>query len=170
MAHQTLINGTTYAISGGRTLVNGTAYTVNKGKTLVGGTAYAISMECLIATKTGGCVTGYKQYAYILLSASDGNNYYVDSSGLAYLGNNDSGVLQGQNQSFGSVPGYGIACFVTTYSATPAKVIVNGQTVAQVTGTGSTVYVYTVTGDATITLTTSGSGSEVCGTIEITET
>lgn len=43
MAHKTLINGTSYEISGGRTLVNGTGYSIDKGKTLVGGTAYEIN-------------------------------------------------------------------------------------------------------------------------------
>ena len=42
MAHKTLINGTSYEISGGRTLVNGTGYSIDKGKTLVGGTAYEV--------------------------------------------------------------------------------------------------------------------------------
>lgn len=42
MAHKTLVNGTSYEISGGKTLVNGTAYSISGGKTLVGGTAYEI--------------------------------------------------------------------------------------------------------------------------------
>ena len=42
MAHKTLINGTSYEISGGRTLVNGTGYSIDKGKTLVSGTAYEV--------------------------------------------------------------------------------------------------------------------------------
>lgn len=42
MAHKTLVNGTSYEISGGKTLVNGTAYSISGGKTLVGGTAYGI--------------------------------------------------------------------------------------------------------------------------------
>lgn len=42
MAHKTLVNGTSYEISGGKTLVNGTAYSISGGKTLVGGTAYKI--------------------------------------------------------------------------------------------------------------------------------
>lgn len=43
MAHKTLINGTSYGISGGKTLIGGTAYAIGKGRTLVGGTGYDIS-------------------------------------------------------------------------------------------------------------------------------
>ena len=44
MAHKTLVNGTSYEISGGKTLVNGTAYSISGGKTLVGGTTYKIGL------------------------------------------------------------------------------------------------------------------------------
>ena len=44
MSHKTLVNGTSYEISGGKTLVNGTAYSISGGKTLVGGTAYSIGL------------------------------------------------------------------------------------------------------------------------------
>ena len=42
MSHKTLVNGTSYEISGVKTLVDGTAYSISGGKTLVGGTAYEI--------------------------------------------------------------------------------------------------------------------------------
>ena len=42
MAHNTLVNGTSYGISKGRTLVGGTGYDITKGRTLVGGTGYDI--------------------------------------------------------------------------------------------------------------------------------
>lgn len=42
MAHKTLINGTSYEITGGRAMVDGTGYEIKSGKTLVGGTAYEV--------------------------------------------------------------------------------------------------------------------------------
>ena len=42
MAHNTLIDGTAYEVSGGRTLVDGTGYDIDKGNTLVDGTGYEI--------------------------------------------------------------------------------------------------------------------------------
>lgn len=43
MAHKTLVDGTAYAIKGGRTLIDGTGYSIKKGRTLVDGTWYDIS-------------------------------------------------------------------------------------------------------------------------------
>lgn len=43
MAHKTIVNGTTYDVTGGKCLVNGTAYSVKKGRTLIGGTGYDIT-------------------------------------------------------------------------------------------------------------------------------
>ena len=43
MAHGTIINGTSYGITGGKCMVNGTAYSIKKGRTLVGGTGYDIT-------------------------------------------------------------------------------------------------------------------------------
>ena len=42
MAHKTMVDGTSYEITGGKTLVDGTAYSIKSGKTLVDGTAYGI--------------------------------------------------------------------------------------------------------------------------------
>ena len=42
MAHKTLIDGTSYEISGGKTLVEGTAYSITEGRSLVDGTGYTI--------------------------------------------------------------------------------------------------------------------------------
>ena len=44
MASKTLINGTGYAVKGGRVLVGGTGYQVKKGRTLIGGTGYNIPL------------------------------------------------------------------------------------------------------------------------------
>ena len=58
MAHKTLVNGTSYEISGGKTLVNGTAYSISGGKTLVGGTAYEIGF----GTPIGDLAVGSSVY------------------------------------------------------------------------------------------------------------
>lgn len=58
MAHKTLVNGTSYEISGGKTLVNGTAYSISGGKTLVGGTAYGIGF----GTPVGDLAVGSSVY------------------------------------------------------------------------------------------------------------
>lgn len=58
MAHKTLVNGTSYEISGGKTLVNGTAYSVGGGKTLVGGTSYEIGF----GTPIGDLAVGSSVY------------------------------------------------------------------------------------------------------------
>lgn len=42
MAHKVLVNGTAYAVKGGRTLIGGTGYSINRGRTLVNGTGYNI--------------------------------------------------------------------------------------------------------------------------------
>ena len=42
-AHNTLLDGTAYAITGGKTMVGGTVYGVSNGKTMVDGTVYDIS-------------------------------------------------------------------------------------------------------------------------------
>lgn len=43
MAHKTLVDGTSYEVTGGRTLVDGTGYDVTGGRTLVDGTGYDVS-------------------------------------------------------------------------------------------------------------------------------
>lgn len=58
MAHKTLVNGTSYEISGGNTLVDGTAYSISGGNTLVDGTAYEIGF----GTPIGDLVVGSSVY------------------------------------------------------------------------------------------------------------
>ena len=41
--HKTLVNGTTYEVTGGKCLVNGTVYNILKGRTLINGTGYDIT-------------------------------------------------------------------------------------------------------------------------------
>lgn len=54
--HKCMINGTVYAISGGRTLVGGTGYDIAKGRTLAGGTGYDIAFGVPIGTLPVGTI------------------------------------------------------------------------------------------------------------------
>lgn len=56
MAHKTLINGTSYEVSGGRTLVNGTGYGIAGGRTLVSGTGHDVSFGTKLGTLPTGSV------------------------------------------------------------------------------------------------------------------
>ena len=60
MAHKTLVNGTSYEITGGKTLVNGTSYSISKGRTLVNGTGYDVSFK----TPISGFPVGTSVYLY----------------------------------------------------------------------------------------------------------
>ena len=87
MAHKTLINGTTYDISGGRELVNGTGYTKKKGRVLVNGTGYDIpfSNGIPIGTLPVGSVVkiGVNGKSYDFLVVNQGipsNSSLYDSS------------------------------------------------------------------------------------------
>lgn len=77
MAHKTLINGTSYDISGGKTLIGGTAYKITGGRTLIGGTAYAISFT------TTPTVTTFK--FYIEVDGNHGNaGTYTAKTGMTW--------------------------------------------------------------------------------------
>lgn len=56
MAHKTLINGTAYAVKGGRDLIAGTGYAKKQGKTLIDGTEHAISFGIPLSTITPGAI------------------------------------------------------------------------------------------------------------------
>ena len=56
MAHKTLINGTAYAVKGGRDLIAGTGYAKKQGKTLIDGTEHAISFGIPLNTITTGAI------------------------------------------------------------------------------------------------------------------
>ena len=56
MAHKTLINGTAYAVKGGRDLIAGTGYAKKQGKTLIDGTEHAISFGIPLNTITHGAI------------------------------------------------------------------------------------------------------------------
>lgn len=56
MAHKTLIDGTAYAVKGGRELIAGTGYAKKQGKTLIDGTEHAISFGIPLSTITPGAI------------------------------------------------------------------------------------------------------------------
>ena len=56
MAHKTLINGTAYAVKGGRELIAGTGYAKKQGKTLIDGTEHTISFGIPLSTITPGAI------------------------------------------------------------------------------------------------------------------
>lgn len=82
MAHKTLIDGTSYEISGGKTLVGGTEYEIPGGRTLIGGTGYAITVavasDCTITISGGSLGGGTTQNtcytAYVLYKGSKYKN------------------------------------------------------------------------------------------------
>lgn len=79
MTHKTLINGTSYDITGGTTLVEGTSYNIKNGKALIDGTAYDISFAINGVLDVWGntgeitCIT-YADGYYVV-----GGYQYVDS-------------------------------------------------------------------------------------------
>ena len=66
MAHNVLVNGTSYNVTGGKTLVDGTAYDIASGKTLVNGTAYDILFVKMISfeVQPQRYVASIQQYQY----------------------------------------------------------------------------------------------------------
>ena len=79
MAHKTLINGTSYEVSGGKALVDGTAYSIAGGRTLVGGTGYDISfVKPIPVTITDTTSTG-NAYRYVTIN---GTKYTTSATGI----------------------------------------------------------------------------------------
>jgi hypothetical protein len=74
--HNTLIDGTAYAVSGGKVLVGGTVYALAKGKTLVGGTAYDISFSKTVTVTINTFTEGSANVDY----------GYVEINGVKYTG------------------------------------------------------------------------------------
>lgn len=84
MAHQTLIEGVSYAVSGGKTLLDATTYTIANGQTLREGTAYHIGFGVPISTLAVGDsvyfpVNGVKQ-EFIIVHMGSPNGRVYDSS------------------------------------------------------------------------------------------
>lgn len=69
MAHKTLIDGTAYAVKGGRDLIAGTGYAKKQGKTLIDGTVYEIEFGSAAVTVT--------------ISSGDTNYMFIQVNGAA---------------------------------------------------------------------------------------
>ena len=90
MAHKTLIDGTSYEISGGKTLVGGTEYGIQGGRTLIGGTGYdipvAVASDCTITinggSKGGGTTAQTCHKAYVLYNGTK----YINTSLIVPVG------------------------------------------------------------------------------------
>lgn len=85
MAGKTLINGTSYKISGGKTLINGTGYSIKKGKTLIDGTGYNINFNTLppIGTPLNDC--SWDEISQISASGQAANYWAVGDRKAVYL-------------------------------------------------------------------------------------
>lgn len=73
--HNTLIDGTAYAIDGGSVMVNGTVCEIAEGSTLVNGTAYVITFTVPVTvkiTKTSG-YSANNRYAYVEINGTKYN-------------------------------------------------------------------------------------------------
>lgn len=129
MAHKTLIDGTAYAVKGGRDLIAGTGYAKKQGKTLVNGTAYKIvfGRSCIIE-----------------ITAANGNGLAkVTINGITYTA---AATLEVES-------GTEIECLAEGGRNSNGKITVNGNVVAQ--GSWSNVdanYTYLVETDTQIYL------------------
>ena len=139
MSHNALIDGTAYAISGGKTLINGTAYALPKGRTLIDGTGYDVILGGLCAVTVTG--TGAKPH-------SGSQNYrYIELPGVGIV------VDAGE---YSVARGSQIVCKVYSNKFV-AEIIVDGETVASGKNR-SLQYTYTINGNATIEYNTGNFG------------
>ena len=111
MAHKTLVNGTSYDITGGKTLVSGTAYSIAGGKTLVGGTGYDISFKPPeLVLFNGGTGGDYSNFTFhYIMGINGGTSYVSNNTTYSYIKNN---VINFVSQSLTNE--YGIT---TTYES-----------------------------------------------------
>lgn len=83
MAHKTMIDGTSYEISGGKTLIDGATYSITGGKTLVDGATYGIefgkppskyltfSSDTLFTLSKAGSITNWDGIIYYSFNAKE---------------------------------------------------------------------------------------------------
>lgn len=83
MAHKTLVNGTSYDITGGRTLIDGTGYDISKGRTLVSGTGYDIRFLPPVGTPLENFT--WEQIDYISASGLGSTYFSVGDRKSVYL-------------------------------------------------------------------------------------
>lgn len=80
--HNTLIDGTAYAIDGGNALVDGTVYEIENGTALVNGTAYEIAFAVPVTVKITK-VSGY---------SANSRYAYVEINGTQYTGSTETTI------------------------------------------------------------------------------
>lgn len=90
MAHNALIDGVTYQITGGKVLVDGTVYDIKKGRTLVGGTGYDISFGTPLSSLDVGSsvylnVDGVPTEFIIVHQGNPNSSLYDDSCDGVWL-------------------------------------------------------------------------------------
>lgn len=131
MAHKTLINGTSYEITGGRAKVDGTGYEIKSGKTLVDGTEYGVGFGPAMATIT---VTGTGSSDCVRIYHVENNweTYYEPTTFTAKIGDTISCEL--------------IECWYSQY------LYINGEMMEGGYGENDIYYTYTVVSDAVIDL------------------
>lgn len=127
--HHTLINGTSYAISGGTDLIAGTSYQIRGGRTLVDGTAYKI---------------GFGRSCIIEITAVRGNgSATVTINGITYKA---AATLEVES-------GTEIECLAEGSNLVRGKITVNGDVVAEAVGSQVDAnYTYLVETDTQIYL------------------
>ena len=143
--HNALIDGTTYAITGGEVLVNGTVYDIGGGKTLVGGTVYEILFKpSKITVKITG--TGNSTYCYAKINETK----YTSATTLEIEPETEISVTVGGSSAIGNMKSYvylnGVqvakgANSRATYTFMPDCSVVNIELVGS--GNGSTVNITT---------------------------
>lgn len=140
--HNTLIDGTAYAIDGGNALVDGTVYAIAEGSTLVNGTAHVIAFTVPVTVKISGA--GNSMYCHVIINGTK----YSSATTLEIEAGTSITVLSSSSSSTGR---------------RNSKVYLNGTLVASGTSSGVS---YTFTPDAaTVNITfeykTTSSGSMV---------
>lgn len=147
MAHKTLINGTSYEITGGMAMVEGTGYSIQGGKTMVDGTVYDISFDKTkpviltvekVTSDTYAAETTYTGETFILLDVYPKTNgtVKVTYGGLTKTITDTSGAAEPNAQQvfFGTFNG--VSDSVTTPES--GELTIEGDCVAFGSGTYKT--------------------------------
>lgn len=119
--HNTLIDGTAYAIGGGKVLVGGTAFSIDAGKTMVGGTVYDLNFHPneIIINITGSGGSGSMTYCYVQI---EGTNYKNATTLTIPYGTSITAVSKGTTSKTVTFNGESVA---STYTFTPDTETVN---------------------------------------------
>lgn len=96
MAHNTLVNGTSYEITGGKTLIDATGYDIANGKTLINGTGYDISFlsaDPVLANNTPEVIQK-------IAAAGNGADYWSVGDKIGITLNGTVGALTFSNKTY----------------------------------------------------------------------